>query len=72
MKISFCMILYNEAKLVMQQLTNLYPHAHEIIIVLGRVLEFGDKFPKTEDDTINIIKNFPDPDKKSLYLSLVH
>ena len=43
MKISFCIILYNEEYLIYQQLANLYPHAHEIIAVVGRVLEFGDK-----------------------------
>lgn len=67
MKISFGLILYNEEKLVEQQLFNLYPHAHEIIIVEGRVTEFGDKFPKERDNTLRNIKHFQkhhDPENK--------
>lgn len=63
MKISFCIIVYNEADLVRQQLINLYSHAHEIIVVIGRVLEFGG-FPEKEDNTLQVVKNFPDPDNK--------
>lgn len=69
MKISFCIIAYNEAALIRQQLTNLYPHAYEIIIIIGRVLEFGDKFPRTPDNTLQIATDFPDPDGK---IKIIH
>lgn len=68
-KISFGIICYNEQELIAQQLHNLYPHAHEIIIVEGRTTEFGDKFPKTRDRTLEIIKSFPDDDKKIRLIS---
>lgn len=64
MKMSFCIICYNEEHLIRQQLINLYPFAHEIIVVEGRVLEFGDKFPKERDRTLEIIRDFPDHDNK--------
>jgi len=69
MKISFCIICYNEESLIKQQLINLYKHAHEIIIVEGRTLEFGDKFPKQRDQTLKIIKDFPDSDNKITLIS---
>lgn len=69
MKISFCIIVYNEAELIHQQLTNLYSHAHEIIVVIGRVLEFGDRFPKKADNTKAVAESFPDPEKK---ITVIH
>jgi 4-hydroxy-2-oxoglutarate aldolase len=69
MRISFCLICYNEAYLIRQQLINLYPHAYEIIIVEGRSTELGDKFPKTRDKTLQIIRDFPDPDNKIILIT---
>jgi glycosyltransferase involved in cell wall biosynthesis len=64
MKISFCIICYNEERLIKRQLTNLYKHAFEIIVVEGRVKEFGDKWPKQRDKTLELVKSFPDPENK--------
>lgn len=69
MRISFCIICYNEEELIHQQLVNLYPHAHEIIIIEGRTTEFGDKFPKTRDSTLDIINGFNDVDGKIKLIS---
>tara|TARA_R100001244_G_scaffold25113_4_gene25598 strand:- start:59711 stop:60547 length:837 start_codon:yes stop_codon:yes gene_type:complete len=66
MKISVGMLVVNGRPFIEAQLKNLYDIAHEIVICEG-----GDKFWharhgywRSTDGTIDIIKNFPDPDKK--------
>lgn len=66
MKISFAMIVVNGEKFLPTQLRSIYPHAHEIVICEG-----GDQFwnsingfHRSTDRTVEIIRSFPDPDKK--------
>lgn len=61
------MIVVNGEPFIRYNLENLYPHAHEIIIVEGAVEKF--KHAATPDGhsldrTVEIIKNFPDPQGK--------
>lgn len=67
MKLSFCMIVVNGEPFIKYNLDSLYPHAHEIIIVEGAVKKY--KHAATPDghsidDTVNVIREYPDPDKK--------
>ncbi len=67
MKISFGMIVLNGEPFIRYNLENLYPHAHEILIVEGAVEKF--KHAATPDghsidETVEIIKSFPDPENK--------
>ena len=45
-----------------------YPYAHKIIIAEGATAKWGNthrwKTPRSQDNTINIIKQFPDPNNK--------
>lgn len=66
-KISIGMIVLNGEPFIKYNLENLYPHAHEILIVEGAVQKF--KHAATSDghsldSTVRIIKEFPDPEKK--------
>ncbi len=70
MKISFGMIVFNGDYVLKENLNAIYPYAHEIIITEGPVKhnqDFG--FTSSTDKTINIIKNFPDPDNKIKLIS---
>ena len=67
MKISFGIIVVNGEPFIKYNLENLYPHAHEILIVEGAVEKF--KHASTPDghsldNTVKIIKEFPDPENK--------
>lgn len=66
MKISSCMCVVNGRPFIKAQLDNVYDISHEIIICEG-----GDKFWKeshgfsrSNDGTIDIIKEYPDPKNK--------
>lgn len=67
MKISFGMIVLNGEPFIKYNLENLYPHAHQILIVEGAVEKF--KHAATPDghsidNTVEMISSFPDPGKK--------
>ncbi len=67
MKISFCMIVYNEAQTLGANLAHLYPHAHEIIVCEGSVEALRQEAgvgPRSDDGTIELLQHFPDPDRK--------
>lgn len=74
-RVSVCMIVLNESEYITYAIEQIYNWSccHEIIIVEGAV----DLYPKenlsTEllsgDGTTELIKNFPDPDKKIKYVS---
>lgn len=65
MKISFGMIVFNGDYVLKENLESIYPFAHEIVISEGPVAHYQKQgFKESTDDTLNIIKNFPDPDRK--------
>ncbi len=64
-KVSYAMIVFNGDYVLKQNLENIYPFAENIVIVEGPVLYYRNLgFSSSTDNTIDIIKNFPDPDKK--------
>lgn len=66
-KLSFGMIVLNGEPFIKYNLENLYPYAHEILVVEGAVGKFGHAATvdgHSIDDTVEIIKSFPDPEKK--------
>jgi len=66
-KLSFCMIVFNEARTLKANLAHLYPHAHEIIICEGSVEALrlvAGVGPRSDDGTLELLKSFPDPDRK--------
>lgn len=67
MKISFGMIVLNGEPFIKYNLENLYPFAHEILIVEGAVEKFRHAATPdghSLDRTVEIIRNFPDPQHK--------
>lgn len=67
MKLSFGMIVLNGEPFIKYNLDNIYQHAHEILIVEGAVSKFKHASTPdghSTDNTINIIKEYPDPDNK--------
>jgi hypothetical protein len=67
LKISFGMIVVNGEPFIKYNLENLYPHAHEILIVEGAVEKFkhgATSDGHSLDNTVRIITEFPDPEKK--------
>jgi hypothetical protein len=64
-KISFCCIVFNGDFVLKQLIESIYPFAHKIIFVDG-VVDYWAKqgFVGSNDETINIIKNHPDPENK--------
>jgi hypothetical protein len=61
------MIVVNGEPFIRYNLENLYPHAHEILIVEGAVEKFRHAATPdghSLDRTVEIIKNFPDPQGK--------
>lgn len=66
-KLSFGVIVLNGEPFIKYNLENLYPHAHEILVVEGAVEKFchaATPDGHSLDDTVGIIKSFPDPDNK--------
>jgi len=59
-RISAVMNAYACAKVVPFALEAVYPHVHEIIISYGR----EQAWPWPEDNTLEVLRNFPDPDGK--------
>lgn len=66
MKITFGMIVLNGGFFLRQILETIYPFAHRICIAEGPVKWFYEEggIYRSTDDTIDIIKNFPDPERK--------
>jgi hypothetical protein len=61
------MIVVNGEPFIRYNLENIYPHAHEILIVEGAVEKFrhaATPAGHSIDNTVEIIKNFPDPANK--------
>jgi len=64
-KVDFCMIVFNGDYVLKENLESLYPFANKIIITEGPVKYYrGLGFKESTDNTLNIIKTFPDPDNK--------
>lgn len=64
-KVDFCMIVFNGDYVLKQNLDGIYPFANKIIITEGPVSYYrGLGFDTSSDKTVEIIKNFPDPEKK--------
>lgn len=65
-KVTYALIVLNGEPFIKYQLSYLYKHAHQILIVEGAVKKFkhGSKNFASKDKTAQIIKNFPDPEKK--------
>ncbi|MFQ5462049.1 MAG: hypothetical protein ACE5E5_05415 [Phycisphaerae bacterium] len=67
MKLSFCMIVFNEALTLRANLAHLYPYAHEIIVCEGSVQALrrtAGVGARSDDGTIKLLQEFPDPDRK--------
>ncbi len=67
MKISFCMIAFDEALTLGANLAHLYPHAHEIIVCEGSIALLRERCgvgPRSSDGTLDVLRDFPDPDGK--------
>jgi hypothetical protein len=69
-KITFTMIVFNGDYVLKENLESIYPFAEKIVISEGPVKHYQNKgFKKSTDKTIEIIKNFPDPENK---ITLIH
>lgn len=69
-KIDFGMIVFNAQPFLELNLKNIYSFANRIIIIEGPVNIYQKMGYSTSDDgTIEIIKNFPDPEKKIFFES---
>jgi len=64
---SFGMIIFNGDEFLQQVLDSIYDFAHEIIIAEGadlNSLPFANPDGSSTDSTVNLIRNYPDPDRK--------
>lgn len=64
MKISFCMIAYNETATLRANLAHLYPYAHEIIVCEGSIALLRETLgagARSDDGTVELLESFPDP-----------
>ena len=70
MKLSYGIITVDGMPFIRHQLKQIYPHAHQIIICEGGDLSWEKihGYRHSQDGTIDIIKHFPDPDKKILLI----
>ena len=69
MKIDFTMIVFNGDYVLKQNLEGIYPFANKIIITEGPVKYYRNKgFTQSTDKTVEIIKNFPDPEQKIILI----
>jgi glycosyltransferase involved in cell wall biosynthesis len=67
LRFSFGMIVFNGAEFLKEVLASIYDFAYEIIVVEGpdrNALPMAGPDGGSTDDTLTILKNFPDPQKK--------
>lgn len=66
MKLIAYYAIYNEAEYLSYSLRSIYEHVDKIIIIEGawRECYLVNGYKRSNDGTLDIIKNFPDPDKK--------
>lgn len=70
MKLTFGIIVLNGGFFLRQVLESIYPFAHKICIAEGPVKWFVDQgVLQSTDDTLDIIKNFPDTENKIVLTS---
>lgn len=70
MKIAAGIIVFNSDFVLKQVLESIYPYMNQILVSEGCVKYWADKgFTTSTDKTNDILKNFPDPDKK---ITVVH
>lgn len=68
-KVDFGMIVFNGDYVLKENLESLYPFANKIIITEGPVAYYRSKgLTKSTDKTLEIINNFPDPEKKIILI----
>lgn len=63
-QISFCLIIFNEARTLRANLDHLYPHAREIIICEGSIALLRTELgvpARSDDGTLDVLGAFPDP-----------
>lgn len=64
-KMSFGMIVFNGGYMLEENLKSIYPFAHDITITEGPVSHYRKKgFTTSTDNTVQIIRSFPDPQNK--------
>ncbi len=65
-RVSFIVIVFEGGDYLKQCLEQIYPHAWEILIAEGAVRHMANLkgYWRSKDDTIDIIKKFPDPENK--------
>ena len=69
MKIDFTMIVFNGDYVLKENLESIYPFANKIIITEGPVKYYRSLgFTQSTDNTVNIIKSFPDPENKIILI----
>lgn len=70
LRISYALNVLNGEPFIWYQLNSIYGHAHEIIIVEGAYKKFAHaaKDYRSTDNTVNIIKTYPDPQKKIKFI----
>lgn len=64
-RIAFSMIVFNLDYVLEAVLESIYPFASQVVITEGPVKHFSDQgFTTSTDNTVEIIRSFPDPEKK--------
>lgn len=69
MKLSVGMIALNEEQFIESSLKCIYSHVDEIVIVEGCVKEYSNPIHSI-DKTVEIVKDFPDPNKKIKFIQI--
>ena len=69
--VSYVMNVLNGEPFIKYQLDSIYSHAYEIIIIEGAYIKFSHAASsegRSIDNTIEIINNYPDPDRKIKFI----
>ncbi len=67
MRISFCLIAFQEGKTLRANLDHLYPYAHEIIVCEGSIALLRESLglsSRSSDGTCEMLEEYPDPERK--------